>query len=124
MQRILLAGVTVAEKIECESQSVLVHCSDGWDRTAQVVSLAMLMLDPHYRTMQGFATLIEKEWTAFGHKFGEVRSYLILFEIDRKILFCRKQNSCLRFNVLYFCCKKLVPTRIVSNHPFHTNPSI
>ena len=72
IQRILFAGVAVAEKIECESQSVLVHCSDGWDRTAQIVSLAMLMLDPFYRTMEGFATLIEKEWTAFGHKFSEV----------------------------------------------------
>ena len=72
IQRILFAGVAVAEKIECESQSVLVHCSDGWDRTAQIVSLAMLMLDPFYRTMEGFATLIEKEWTAFGHKFAEV----------------------------------------------------
>lgn len=34
--------------------SVLVHCSDGWDRTAQTCSLAGLMLDPYYRTMQGF----------------------------------------------------------------------
>ena len=26
----------VAEKLELERASVLVHCSDGWDRTAQV----------------------------------------------------------------------------------------
>lgn len=35
-------------------KSVVVHCSDGWDRTAQVCSLASLMLDPYYRTIQGF----------------------------------------------------------------------
>lgn len=35
-------------------KSVVVHCSDGWDRTAQVCSLASLMLDPYYRTLQGF----------------------------------------------------------------------
>lgn len=34
--------------------SVLVHRSDGWDRTAQVCSLAALMLDPYYRTIHGF----------------------------------------------------------------------
>lgn len=34
--------------------NVVVHCSDGWDRTAQVCSLAALMLDPFYRTIQGF----------------------------------------------------------------------
>lgn len=51
--------------------SVVVHCSDGWDRTSQVCSLAALMLDPFYRTIKGFQTLIEKDWLAFGHKFSE-----------------------------------------------------
>jgi hypothetical protein len=40
-----------------EGDSVLVHCSDGWDRTSQMTSLAMLMLDPHYRTINGFEVL-------------------------------------------------------------------
>ncbi|KAJ1529847.1 hypothetical protein ONE63_006584 [Megalurothrips usitatus] len=51
--------------------SVVVHCSDGWDRTAQVCSLAALMLDPYYRTIKGYQALIEKDWLAFGHKFSE-----------------------------------------------------
>lgn len=37
--------------------SVVVHCSDGWDRTAQVCSLAALMLDPFYRTIHGFQVI-------------------------------------------------------------------
>ena len=52
-----------------EGSSVLVHCSDGWDRTAQICSIAQLLLDPYFRTMEGFAVLIEKDWCAFGFKF-------------------------------------------------------
>eukprot|EP00471_Norrisiella_sphaerica_P014111 CAMPEP_0184504468 /NCGR_PEP_ID=MMETSP0113_2-20130426/52483_1 /TAXON_ID=91329 /ORGANISM="Norrisiella sphaerica, Strain BC52" /LENGTH=1781 /DNA_ID=CAMNT_0026894117 /DNA_START=805 /DNA_END=6151 /DNA_ORIENTATION=- len=50
-------------------RSVLVHCSDGWDRTAQMVSLAQICLDPYYRTIEGLAVLIEKDWCSFGHQF-------------------------------------------------------
>lgn len=49
---------------------MVVHCSDGWDRTAQLTSLAMLMLDSYYRTIKGFETLVEKEWISFGHRFA------------------------------------------------------
>lgn len=28
-------------------------------------------MDPHYRTMQGFAKLVEKEWIGFGHMFAK-----------------------------------------------------
>ena len=52
-------------------QPCVVHCSDGWDRTAQLCSLTQILLDPHFRTLGGFATLIEKDWCAFGHKFQD-----------------------------------------------------
>lgn len=41
-----------------EGVSVLVHCSDGWDRTAQTCALAQLLLDPYYRTIQGFQVVL------------------------------------------------------------------
>ena len=59
--------------VEAVSQrcGVLVHCSDGWDRTPQLCCLAQMCLDPYYRTLKGFHVLIEKEWLAYGHKFSE-----------------------------------------------------
>lgn len=43
----------IAQTID-DGISVVVHCSDGWDRTAQVCSLASVLLDPYYRTIAGF----------------------------------------------------------------------
>eukprot|EP00850_Spirogloea_muscicola_P000602 SM000002S05682 [mRNA] locus=s2:1511167:1515854:- [translate_table: standard] len=68
----LLAGAAwIAARIAVDETSVLVHCSDGWDRTAQLVSLSNLLLDPYYRTFRGFQALVEKDWLAFGHPFAE-----------------------------------------------------
>ncbi|XP_078401928.1 phosphatidylinositol-3,5-bisphosphate 3-phosphatase MTMR2 isoform X2 [Cetorhinus maximus] len=68
--KLILAGaLRIADKVESGKTSVVVHCSDGWDRTAQLTSLAMLMLDSYYRTIRGFEVLIEKEWLSFGHRF-------------------------------------------------------
>lgn len=69
--RLLLAGAAkVADKLESGKTSVVVHCSDGWDRTSQLTALSMLMLDSYYRTLRGFQVLLEKEWISFGHKFA------------------------------------------------------
>ncbi|CAG9836926.1 unnamed protein product [Diabrotica balteata] len=68
---ILAGALRIVDKVESHKTSVLVHCSDGWDRTAQLTALAMLLLDPFYRTIKGFEILIEKEWLSFGHKFQQ-----------------------------------------------------
>lgn len=42
----------VVNAVDKDRKSVLVHCSDGWDRTPQIVALAELLLDPYYRTVE------------------------------------------------------------------------
>jgi myotubularin-related protein 6/7/8 len=61
----------VARVVGLGGSHVLVHCSDGWDRTSQVSALAQIMLDPHYRTLDGFITLVQKDFLSFGHKFRD-----------------------------------------------------
>lgn len=71
VRSILGGALFVAESMHRRGQSVVVHCSDGWDRTAQVCGLVQLLLDPYSRTLRGLCSLIAKEWCSFGHKFHQ-----------------------------------------------------
>ncbi|CAB3402681.1 unnamed protein product [Caenorhabditis bovis] len=70
LRAIVECSLFLAESIS-RGTSCVVHCSDGWDRTSQVVSMCQLLLDPYYRTIHGFQVLIEKDWLSFGHKFDD-----------------------------------------------------
>lgn len=69
LKNILVSSARLAKAVTVAKQSVLIHCSDGWDRTAQLCSLSEMLIDPYYRTIKGFEVIIEKEWVTFGHKF-------------------------------------------------------
>lgn len=66
---IVEGSLLIVRNVHINSSHVLIHCSDGWDRTAQLSSISQLCLDPFYRTMKGFQILVEKDWLSFGHKF-------------------------------------------------------
>ncbi|XP_058495983.1 myotubularin-related protein 7b isoform X2 [Solea solea] len=76
IKAIMDAGVFIAKAVSDEGVSVVVHCSDGWDRTAQACSVASVLLDPFYRTIKGFMVLIERDWVSFGHKFSHRYAHL------------------------------------------------
>ena len=71
LRQIIVSSVCIVSMIDTENRSVLVHCSDGWDRTSQLCSLSQVLLDPYFRTIRGLCCLIEKDWISFGHKFHE-----------------------------------------------------
>lgn len=79
---LLAASVLAAEKIHLEEATVLNHCSDGFDRTSQTCALTQILLDPYYRTIEGLACLIEKDWCAFGFKFKDRHGHGIDFNIS------------------------------------------
>ncbi|CAF1324822.1 unnamed protein product [Rotaria sordida] len=70
LQKILMVCVYIVQFIEDHASSVMICVEDGWDTAAQLVSISELLLDPYYRTFEGFQTLIEREWFAFGHRFS------------------------------------------------------
>ena len=70
LRKIFDAASRVADLIT-SGTTTIVQCSDGVDRTTEVVSLAQIMLDPYYRTLRGFGTLIEKEWCSYGFRFRQ-----------------------------------------------------
>lgn len=49
---LLKAALLVVNAVDRDHRPVLVHCSDGWDRTPQIVALSKLLLDPYYRTIE------------------------------------------------------------------------
>lgn len=84
----IMDGARICTKaIAIDHSHVLIHCSDGWDRTSQLSALAQICLDPYYRTVEGFIVLIEKDWLSFGHQFRQ-RSGLLnsdkWFEVENE----------------------------------------
>lgn len=67
----LLSGAKRVTSTLLERKSALVHCTDGWDRTSQLCSLTQLCIDSYYRSLRGFAVLVEKDWLSFGHQFDK-----------------------------------------------------
>ncbi|KAI5847796.1 protein phosphatase [Morchella snyderi] len=74
---LMLDGTSIiVRQIAVEHSHVLIHCSDGWDRTSQLSSLAQICLDPYFRTIDGFIALVEKDWVSFGHRFRDRCGFL------------------------------------------------
>lgn len=62
---LLKASLLVLNAVDRDHRPVLVHCSDGWDRTPQIAALAKLLLDPYYRTIEVRSTILKNVWNYY-----------------------------------------------------------
>ena len=76
ISNILDGAERIAHTVGVMHSHVLIHCSDGWDRTSQLSALSQICLDPYYRTLEGFIVLVEKDWLSFGHMFRRRSGFL------------------------------------------------
>lgn len=70
---LLLRGALRVVESLLKGEAVLVHCSDGWDRTPQVCALAEILLIAKARTIKGFISLIQRIFIDGGHPFMKRR---------------------------------------------------
>ena len=54
---LIKSSVEIAEKLK-KCNSVLIHCSDGWDRSSQLISLTEIILDPFFRTIRVIINMV------------------------------------------------------------------
>uniref|UniRef100_A0A023F198 Putative phosphatidylinositol 3-phosphate 3-phosphatase myotubularin mtm1 n=3 Tax=Triatoma infestans TaxID=30076 RepID=A0A023F198_TRIIF len=67
----LNSACLVAQFLDQEGASVLVHGAEGTDFTLLVTSLTQVILNPDCRTVRGFEALIEREWILGGYPFSK-----------------------------------------------------
>lgn len=65
----LKLSAEVVYNLEGKNVSVVLLEEEDRDLTCVVSSLVQLMLDPHYRSLIGFQSLVQKEWVMAGHRF-------------------------------------------------------
>ncbi|KAK9696489.1 Myotubularin-like phosphatase domain [Popillia japonica] len=74
--RCLQNAVNGARQLTWDNCTVVLQEGSGRDMNCVISSLIQLILDPHWRTIRGFQSLIQKEWVVLGHQFTK-RSALL-----------------------------------------------
>lgn len=69
VSRALEAAILIRNHLLNET-AVMVRCETGTDHALLLASLAQLMLNPRFRTFQGFQALVTRVWVEGGHPFA------------------------------------------------------
>lgn len=71
VQTALSTAGLLAECVERDGHSALVHGYEGTDCTLLICTLAQVIMDPSCRTLEGFLALLDREWLQAGHPFQQ-----------------------------------------------------
>lgn len=70
-----------------EGITVVLQEGEGQDMCCVVSSLTQLILDPHWRTINNFQSLIQKEWVALGHQFAKRLGHVVKPDYEQSPIF-------------------------------------
>jgi hypothetical protein len=106
---ILQSGARIAQVLDEEGASVLTHCSDGWDRTAQLVSVAQLLLDPYYRYVSLLPLRSAPRLSGSPALLPHLISFDVVYGVRRSTIegfavLIEKGTLCSAFLFLFICC--------------------
>lgn len=79
-----LKYANVAATTMRDGRTVVLQENDSRDMCCVISSLTQILLDPYFRTISGFESLIQKDWVALGHPF---RWGWVLFKVFLKFHF-------------------------------------
>lgn len=69
IRQCLKKALDVVEYMEHKNMSVILMEEGGSDLCCLIASLVQIMVDPYFRTISGFQSLIQKEWVTGCHRF-------------------------------------------------------
>ncbi|RZF37483.1 hypothetical protein LSTR_LSTR005358 [Laodelphax striatellus] len=64
-----LAKAVETSRLLFKDITVVLQEADGRDLCPLIASLVQILSDPYYRTIQGFQSLVQREWVVMGHPF-------------------------------------------------------
>lgn len=70
-----------------EGTTVVLQEGEGQDMCCVISSLTQLILDPYWRTINGFQSLIQKEWVSLGHQFAKRLGHVVKIDSEQSPLF-------------------------------------
>ncbi|XP_006628855.3 myotubularin-related protein 10 [Lepisosteus oculatus] len=80
-------SVELVYMLEGKHVSVILQEEEDRDLSCVISSLVQLMLDPHFRSITGFQSLVQKEWVMAGYRFLDRCNHLKKSEKEESPLF-------------------------------------
>jgi Leucine-rich repeat (LRR) protein len=82
LQKVISTASSITDLLANHNECVLLTHSSGSDLDFVVSSLVQIMMDGYYRTINGLAVLLEKDWSSFGYDWSRKLGHSTIFYLD------------------------------------------